>query len=776
MSALKTGIKGTSGAQSKNSTRYLSVSSFLKDLIGRELVTNKYAALLELVKNSYDAGATSCVIRFQYSDPKKGEASRIDVIDDGKGMSAKDIEKKWLFVAYSEKREAPPPEEKKRTPEEVRQQEGKRMPAGRKGLGRFACDKLGKRLQLYARTEGEAAWHKLGVNWEDFETKQSKEIGEVPVELVDATPPKDLDEEANRNSGVLLLIESPRDPWPYEDLFKLKRYLQRMVNPYQAPGDFKVELRAPPSFVERDKEEERQNRIHSEDENWKPNGPVAGEIVNPVIDKLKRKSAWIKGTIERSEITTELYDKERLAFRLVESSPFPHLGDKAAAEHVETEVFFLNRDAKTEFTRIMGVRPVDYGSIYVYKNAFRVLPYGEEGDDWLGLDRRKGQGWKRTLSTRELLGRVSITDRTETFKEASGREGLHEGPALDELRKYTDEFVVQRLRRYVVEAIRWGAVESSVGPETQTRNLRFVASIAGKESKIVDIRLGKQFNELLKDRQVEAIPELVSSVQAMVREVDNVEVRSTVQGQLAVLKRGLRILSTKNKEKERALLFLEAAQARSKPVIPILNHEIGIAVESVRRQVERALRFTGGNKELARSLNEIKVSIERVARISALAAPLKSSSLSDFEGLDADLVKYITQYLTIGNKGYLDSLGLVPSFKGEDAVLVKRFDPLLVATILDNLLSNSNKKQASRILVEFMKEGRMLRVRYSDNDSGVTKEAQERMFTPGFSTTGGSGLGLYTIRYIAEEAGGHFTFLGNNLKGAEKGACFELEL
>ena len=737
------------------------------------MVTNKYAALLELVKNSYDAGATNCMIRFHYTDANKGEASRIDVIDDGEGMSTEDLEKKWLFVAFSEKRDTSGPDEKQ---EPGGASEVRRMPAGRKGLGRFACDKLGKRLQLYARTEAEKTWHRLKVNWEDFEAEQSKEIGKVPVELVDAAPPpEDLEAEAERSSGVLLLIDSPRDSWPYEDLFRLRKYLQRMVNPYQAPGDFKVQLIVP-SFVERDREEEKQNRIHSDDENWTPNGPVAGEIVNPVIDKLKRKSAWIKGRIERAQITTELYDKERLAFRLVESSPFPHLGEKSSAEFVETEVFFLNRDAKTEFTKIMGVRPVDFGSIYVYKNAFRVLPYGEEGDDWLGLDRRKGQGWKRTLSTRELLGRVSITDRTETFKEASGREGLHEGPALDELRKYTDEFVVQRLRRYVVEAIRWGAVESPESPQTQTRNLKLVASIAGKQTDIVDIRLGKQFNELLRDRQVEAIPELVSSVQAMAREVDDVEVRSTIQAQLGVLKKGLRILGNQNRDRERGLIFLEAAQARSKPVVPILNHEIGIAVESVRRQVERALRFAGGNKELTRSLNEIKVSVERVARISALAAPLKSSSLADFEGLDADLVEYIIQYLTIGNKGYLDSLGLVPSFKGEDVSLVKRFDPLLVATILDNLLSNSGKNHASRVLVEFLRDDQTLRLKYSDNGPGVTKAAEERLFTPGFSTTGGSGLGLYTIRYIAEEGGGHFTFLGNNLKGAEKGACFELEL
>ena len=78
-------------------TETFRVSSYLKDIIGRDLVTNEYVAIFELVKNSFDAGATRVDIEF---DPNE---STITIVDDGTGMSEADIREKWLFVAYSEK-------------------------------------------------------------------------------------------------------------------------------------------------------------------------------------------------------------------------------------------------------------------------------------------------------------------------------------------------------------------------------------------------------------------------------------------------------------------------------------------------------------------------------------------------------------------------------------------------------------------------------------------------------------------------------------------------
>lgn len=71
------------------------VGSYLKNIIGRDLITDDYIAVFELVKNSYDAHAKNVVITF--------EDDKIIIADNGKGMSLKDLVDKWLFVAYSAK-------------------------------------------------------------------------------------------------------------------------------------------------------------------------------------------------------------------------------------------------------------------------------------------------------------------------------------------------------------------------------------------------------------------------------------------------------------------------------------------------------------------------------------------------------------------------------------------------------------------------------------------------------------------------------------------------
>ena len=104
------------------------VSAGLKNLIGRELITNDFVAVFELVKNSYDAHASSVSLRFAND--------KLVIVDDGKGMSRADILNKWLFVAYSAKRDGT-------EDQDYRHRLSRRTRfAGAKGVGRFSCDSL----------------------------------------------------------------------------------------------------------------------------------------------------------------------------------------------------------------------------------------------------------------------------------------------------------------------------------------------------------------------------------------------------------------------------------------------------------------------------------------------------------------------------------------------------------------------------------------------------------------------------------------------------------
>lgn len=112
------------------------ISSGLKNIIGKELITDDFIAVFELVKNSFDANAREVEIIFQGLN---SETPCIIIRDDGDGMDEDDLRNKWLFVAYSAKKL------------EQNYRDKIRVYAGAKGIGRFSCDRLGAILRLITR-------------------------------------------------------------------------------------------------------------------------------------------------------------------------------------------------------------------------------------------------------------------------------------------------------------------------------------------------------------------------------------------------------------------------------------------------------------------------------------------------------------------------------------------------------------------------------------------------------------------------------------------------
>ena len=188
---------------------HFKVSSGLKNIIGRELINDKYIAIFELVKNSYDAGAKHVRIKF---DNLRSEAATITIIDDGVGMTKEDIIQKWLFVAYSEKKN---PSYRDRI---------KRSVAGAKGVGRFSCDRLGESVSLSSKTVSEHILHRITILWSDFEKNAFDDFTDIDVQY-EALQKKD------DTSGTSIVISRLREKWTHEDLLALKKALSQLVNP-----------------------------------------------------------------------------------------------------------------------------------------------------------------------------------------------------------------------------------------------------------------------------------------------------------------------------------------------------------------------------------------------------------------------------------------------------------------------------------------------------------------------------------------------------------------
>ena len=213
------------------------VSTGLKDLIGRGLINDDFVAVFELVKNSFDAHASSAWLHFH--------PNRIVISDDGKGMSRADIINKWLFVAYSAKRDNSEDDDYRDTVSR------RRMPfAGAKGVGRFSCDRLGKRLLLSSRAADEQV-QILTVDWTLYEEDSKREFSTVPVDLSEAPEFPDPETKPSRNVGTVLEIRDLRSSWGRDEILRLKRELAKLINPFSAgPPAFKIQVSAPAERAE----------------------------------------------------------------------------------------------------------------------------------------------------------------------------------------------------------------------------------------------------------------------------------------------------------------------------------------------------------------------------------------------------------------------------------------------------------------------------------------------------------------------------------------------
>ena len=442
-----------------------STHAHIKNIIGKELINDDNVAVMELVKNSYDAGATKVIIKFKNLVEDKNKQSELIIIDDGMGMSENDILKKWLNIAYSSKKE--------------NFTQNNRYQAGNKGVGRFSCDRLGKKLNLYTRQKNGMFIH-LKISWKDFEdaNRIDIQIQDIPVLI------RKLNESEFKNEtgfdifehGTIIQITDLNEEWIefnkknnlFSDieidktkLLRLKNSLERLINPNQSYDEqsFKIFINVIDEL--------------NEDSSTPYHEKVTGEVKNQIFDKLDFKTTFIESFISEdgSKIVTELKDKNETIFRLIEKNiDFPLLKD------IKITIYYLNPYAKGFFKKQTGIDSVEFGSIYLFINGFRIPPYGDRENDAFGLEVRKGQGTARYFGNREILGRIEINDFNNNFKIISSREGIVQNSSYKQLirdsekqnRKYNGYFytTLKRLEKYVVDGLKWDSIPEDMKEAT----------------------------------------------------------------------------------------------------------------------------------------------------------------------------------------------------------------------------------------------------------------------------------------------------------------------
>ncbi|NOK59233.1 MAG: sensor histidine kinase [Chloroflexi bacterium AL-W] len=776
-------------------TLYFKTNTLLKNLVGKDLINDDNIAIVELVKNSYDARSEKVLVRVTNlsATGESTQDSQIIILDEGSGMDIKDIEDKWLNIAYSEKK--------------LSEQENGAYLAGNKGIGRFSCDRLGGQLDLLTRKVNGNLLH-LHINWSDFEIEGEKDltIQGIPlnirtIENAQAVTLAGIEQFPEQ--GTVLVISKLRSIWSRDRLKELKTSLEKFLNPNQLflRDQFKIILSVP-DLEKQDKGKNYPDRIN-------------GEIQNQIFNKLKFKTSYIEAKIssDNQTISTTLHHEEDKVFDLVERNDlYPLL----AGTHVV--IYYLNPYKKAYFKRQTGIRSVDFGSIFLFLNGFRIAPYGDRGDDWLGLDIRKTQGTSRYLSSRDVVGRIEINGSEEDFKPISSREGLKKTPAFNQLRENFFLSVLRKLERFVVEALQWDSVPESIRKELrQTDGLdwdntseRYSESWERKKQRIAlsimtligsspDRIISFWFNPALLEGVYESRQEEVKSLleDIEVFEPDKIDISLTksisrIRELIAEKEEearsakasasDLRVEIAKQDEKITQLegereayraqtLFLQQVTSLDIKQLMTYHHQINLDSEIVSNYITRAIkeiRNIPNTRAILDSLQKAALANDRMAAVAKYAT--KANFRSGTKKEPTDIPAFFEQYLLRVAKDFVATgLKLVVDNSVKELFEIKA-SRIELSILIDNIISNAKKAQAKNITVTITKMSlNTIRISFIDDGKGLSKEISniDSIFEMGITTTSGSGLGLYHAKSIVEKIDGKILAFHAKPRGME---------
>ena len=759
------------------------ISAALKDIIGKELITDEFVAVFELVKNSFDANATKVEVIFENN--YETETARIIIKDNGIGMNYDDLKNKWLFVAYSAKKLG-------RENEDYRDKiKTKRVFAGAKGVGRFSCDRLGKYLNLITiKDEPNSKIENLVVNWEDFENADDEEFVNIKV-----THNVLIENIYNIKTGTILEITGLRDNWDRKKILRLKDSLGKLINPNQENdiNNFEIHLICG-TEVENDKNE-KDNRKK-----------INGEVKNFVFEKLNYKTTQIVCSIDKSgeSITTTLTDRGQRIYSLNEQNIYftKNVVYPKYLSDIKIFLFQLNRAAKANFTRDMGIDAVKYGSVFLYKNGFRIYPFGESGDDSLKIDKRKQQGHSRNLGTRDLLGRIEINGSNEFLKETSSRaEGLIKNEHYDLLLEFFEEKALRRLEDYVVNIIEWGddrvfELDEKINlpnltPDDVRKEITSYIKKLANAKNVISIDYDKNFIDILNENIDQSINK---SLRQLAKKAKNRNDEVSFKEAVKLKNEWNRVLSDtykaekhakveieKRKEIEKKLdfvvsqkNFLQSEISDDTKNLESILHHIGLTTNFIKKDIENLVKAINSNVskyDLFKIIKRLSLQNEKITSFSKYFKKVNFNIHSN--KLDVNIISFTNEYIEnvynlredLRKNRELLNVKINMPIEFEHKM---KFNPIDMIIVLDNLISNSSKHGASTVELTWTKSGHSIQLSFKDDGNGISDNILENIFDFGFTTSRrGSGIGLYHIKEIIENLNGTVEVNNKLIKGVE---------
>lgn len=386
-----------------------SISPRILSHLGEDLIKNESIALFELIKNSYDANATSCEINFVFSNE---DLKSLIITDNGDGMDINIIKNIWLVVGTDYKRKELDKFKK------TQGQRKKRLPLGEKGIGRLSVHKLGNKITLISKSKNNNEV-KLSIDWNQLNSAQK--IDDFIIELTE----NEIPEEFINSTGTKIIIEELKTNWDRRQLREVYRNITSLNSPFSDKSDaFNIHIKSNsnvfdglPNFEE-----------------IKNSALYFGRCKissSRIIDFQYEFKPWDSlSKIEKRSVSIQDLSIEDKNIKRKDKSPINL--DTSGIGDIEFDIIIFDTDAQIfNYTNIEKTTVKDYlrenGGIRVYRDGVRIYNYGEKDNDWLGIDLRRVQRIGGNVSNNIIIGAVKINRNSSNgLIEKTNREGFIE--------------------------------------------------------------------------------------------------------------------------------------------------------------------------------------------------------------------------------------------------------------------------------------------------------------------------------------------------------------
>ena len=734
------------------------MSSRATILLGRESVSRADGAIIELVKNTYDADAGFCYLCFDV------EHDQIYILDNGSGMTKRTIENCWMLIGTDNKK--------------VEYLSTKnRIKSGEKGIGRFALDRLGSKCKMYTKHECEdlICWETDWSNFEkpgqviddveaDFSYCPHKQFTDIlPLKIktaVETFAEKDENDQFSLNTGTLFIISGLRDRWTNREKEKVVSVLGYLIPPVEQQNY---------AIFEQDTLETVPNRIAndiSDDYDYKVDAHFDGERVQATVfrnefdlnimpKELFRQPAFCSEPYRLEDFLKGSYQITRTVAELTgnDSQDYSNLCKKVGP--FDFRFLFMKLSSKNEgpyyyktISRNRRTWMESHSGLKIYRDNFLVRPYGDptsKSFDWLGLDARKGanpvpisdksMAWHASNS--QLQGTILISRVfNDSILDKSSREGIIENEFFDALSSLLIGIVAlfEKDRAHVVRSIKQYSDE-----QNQREKAKEEAADIAKE-----ILKGKHKSAIALESETASSTEKLAAAVQIFRE-EREELISEIKLLRALATNGL--MTTTMVHDLKSINALLVSRVRGFQLAIKQNDTV---------LIQRNLNDLKKNDEFLKSWITVittQTKKDRRKRLKKDIYRTLNESLKIVEPI-LDRKRVRVDYSTDGGAAYRK-------------IFATDFDSIIYNLVINSIESFEETRVDERLIKVYVESGSALTIHYSDNGHGLTEAFKKNPYsifeygtTSKFDADGkaiGTGLGMYIVASSITEYNGKYT-------------------